>query len=755
MGNLYWVGTRQSDIFDTGCVFKGSVTIFGDNKGGNISYCSNGKRINHNIEDKECDSFFINTLETILESDTEARFMFYDPILAYKYGEKIKNHTICLNSYDLLNSFSNKYKARYILSNVINTVPYALLKGSKCDCSTLCQLFTNYNEFVIQKPYSSGGDATYHLRSTSMPEVTADELYLVSPFFKDALSVNIHLVISDSGVLLFPASVQIINETKNRLLYSGADFICYNMICEEIKEKVNNESIKIGNILMRAGYRGVIGIDYIIKDNTPYFLELNTRFQASSHLINKSLYPLLGTFLQELNIKAFRGNLTTDLHAFDVNYSMFIYTTSNIQKSRLKRIMLSNEIHEAQTDGYDISAPTIAGENIYLSRIVFAKNICSINNGTSILHPNIVCDNLATFLSPKNPYFKENTKISLLNHGIIFTNTALDFCRKRGDIKEAVFDAIDAVIFNKVYVNIPYKCKFTSFTPFSIDVRNNQLILLYNDNVISNIDIFYTPNSLKNKFTKSGVPFESIINLATDRIRVNPAPVCIYKQKGVACKFCNLPKYNHSYTLEDCKEVISYCLDNIKFRHFLIGGGTIGTGPKSWDLIIEIASFIRSQSDKDIYLMSIPPYDLKVLDQLKTAGITEVAFNLEMFNRDLANKYMPGKGAISIDNYIEALKYAVSLWGRSGRVRSLLIYGFDTDQAFADGIEKLCVLGIEPIISVFRPLNGTEFEKLNPPPTENLLSIYKKCSDITKKYGLILGPDCPMCQNNTLSFTEV
>ena len=755
MVNLYWVGTRQSDIFDTGCFFKGSVTIFGDNKGGNISYCSNGKRINHNIEDKECDSFFINTLETILESDTEARFMFYDPILAYKYGEKIKNHTICLNSYDLLNSFSNKYKARYILSNVINTVPYALLKGSKCDCSTLCQFFTDYNEFVIQKPYSSGGDATYHLKSTSMPEVTADELYLVSPFFKDALSVNIHLVISDSGVLLLPASVQIINETKNRLLYSGADFICYNMICEEIKEKVNNESIKIGNILMRAGYRGVIGIDYIIKDNTPYFLELNTRFQASSHLINKSLYPLLGTFLQELNIKAFRGELTTDLHAFDVNYSMFIYTTSNIQKSRLKRIMLSSEIYEVQTDGYDISAPTIAGENIYLSRIVFAKNICSINNGISILHPNIVCDNLATFLSPKNPYFKENTKISLLNHGVIFTNTALDFCRKRGDIKEAVFDAIDAVIFNKVYVNIPYKCKFSSFTPFSIDVQNDQLILLYNDSVISNIDIFYTPNSLKNKFTKSGVPFESIINLATDRIRANPAPVCIYKQKGVACKFCNLPKYNHSYTLEDCKEVINYCLDNVKFRHFLIGGGTIGTDPKSWDLIIEIASFIRSQSDKDIYLMSIPPYDLKVLNQLKTAGITEVAFNLEMFNRDMAKKYMPGKGAISIDNYMKALKYAVSLWGRSGRVRSLLIYGFDTDQAFSDGIEKLCLLGIEPIISVFRPLNGTEFEKLNPPPTENLLSIYKKCSDITKKYGLILGPDCPMCQNNTLSFTEV
>ena len=755
MHNLYWVGTRQSDIEDTGCFFKGSVTIFGDNAGGNISYCTKEKRINHNKEDRECDLFIINALETILKRDPEAKFMFYNPILAYQYGDKIKNHTICLNSYDLLNLFSNKYKARYILSKVINTVPYVMLKGSKCDSSTLRQFFTDYDEFVIQAPYSSGGDGTYHLKSAPISEVNSEELYLASPFFKDAPSVNIHLIISENNVLLLPASIQIIHETGNRLLYSGADFICYNMICEEIKEKVKSESIKIGNLLMRAGYRGVIGIDYIIKDKTPYFLEINTRFQASSPLINKSLYPFLGTSLQELNIKAFRGELTTDLHAFDVNYSMFIYTTSNIQKNRLKRVMLSNEIHEVQTDGYDISAQTIEGENVYLSRVVFNKNIYSFSNGIGILHPNIECESLTPHLSSKNPHFKENTKIALLNHGIIFTDAALDFCRESGDIKEAVFDAIDAIIFDKVYVNIPYKCKYTSFTPFSIDLQKNQLVLLYNDLVISNIDIFYTPNSLKNKFTKSGIPFESIINLATDRIRVNPAPVCIYKQKGLACKFCNLPKYNYSYTLEDCKEVISYCLDNVSFRHFLIGGGTIGTDSKSWDIIIDIARFIRSQSDKDIYLMSIPPYDTKVLDQLKSAGITEVAFNLEMFNRDMAKKYMPGKGAISISRYMEALQYAVSLWGRSGKVRSLLIYGLDTDQAFVEGIEKLCILGIEPIISVFRPLSGTEFETLNPPPTVNLLSIYKRCSNIAKKYGLILGPDCPMCQNNTLSFTEV
>ena len=49
MGNLYWVGPRQSDIDDTGALFRGSITIFGDNKKkNNTSYCDNLKRINHN-----------------------------------------------------------------------------------------------------------------------------------------------------------------------------------------------------------------------------------------------------------------------------------------------------------------------------------------------------------------------------------------------------------------------------------------------------------------------------------------------------------------------------------------------------------------------------------------------------------------------------------------------------------------------------------------------------------------------------------
>lgn len=153
--------------------------------------------------------------------------------------------------------------------------------------------------------------------------------------------------------------------------------------------------------------------------------------------------------------------------------------------------------------------------------------------------------------------------------------------------------------------------------------------------------------------------------------------------------------------------------------------------------------------------MSIPPEDNSILNHLKKCGITEVAFNLEIFDRTMAKEYMPGKGNIDVGRYMSALSHAVSLWGNTGCVRSLLIYGFDSDEVFLNGIENLCATGVEPIISVFRPLEGTDFSELNPPPTLKIVSIFEKCRCITSKYSLILGPDCAKCQNNTLSFSRI
>lgn len=36
--NIYWIGTRESEIYNTGDLFEGSITVFGSNEHSNYSF---------------------------------------------------------------------------------------------------------------------------------------------------------------------------------------------------------------------------------------------------------------------------------------------------------------------------------------------------------------------------------------------------------------------------------------------------------------------------------------------------------------------------------------------------------------------------------------------------------------------------------------------------------------------------------------------------------------------------------------------
>lgn len=482
-------------------------------------------------------------------------------------------------------------------------------------------------------------------------------------------------------------------------------------------------------------------------------MELNSRFQASTALINKALTSNGQKSIQELHICAFKKNKSINLDNFTVKYSNFVYTTSNISHFRIDKVLTSTEVYQLQLDGYCHNNILPDEKNVYLFRCIFSRNICTVVHNKVSLHPNIYTENLSNYLKNDLDNFQAYTKFALLNHGVTLTTEAVHYVKKLGVIKEAVFDAIDITIFKKLKVNVPVSCKFNSISPFTITVNDNILVLVYEGKIFSEVQIDLVHNCLINQKTSSGIPYDSIINIATDRIRINPAPICIFKKEATFCHFCNLPEQNDHYNIGDILEVIDYCLENVNFRHFLIGGGTYSLDG-GWDIIIRISRYIRSICSKDIYLMSIPPADVTILDCLKESGITEIAFNIEIFNPALRKLLMPGKGNIPLTRYFTALEHAVKLWGDSGKVRSLLIYGFDTNDSFLSGINKLCAFGVEPIISIFRPLDGTILENENPPATSDVFSTYEKCKCITENYSLVLGPDCIDCQNNTLSFPE-
>ena len=111
----------------------------------------------------------------------------------------------------------------------------------------------------------------------------------------------------------------------------------------------------------------------------------------------------------------------------------------------------------------------------------------------------------------------------------------------------------------------------------------------------------------------------------------------------------------------------------------MLGGGS--SNPDSnFEEIIRLAEYLKRKTEKPLYLMSLPPKDLDIIPKLYEAGISEIAFNIEIFQETWALRYMPGKGKIPRSYYYEALEKAVSLWGHQGNVRSMVILGLEPER---------------------------------------------------------------------------
>jgi hypothetical protein len=508
--------------------------------------------------------------------------------------------------------------------------------------------------------------------------------------------------------------------------------------------------MKIGKILQALGYRGVAGIDYLLLPNEQIlFLEINTRFQASTIALNQSLYDAGLPSIHEYHIEAFFHEQPSITKEIKVKYSIISYLNSKKNKSSLIKkdnyqrdmgiIYLSDGFIE--TDSFD--------NNIFLYRLLIPSNVSSIFNDKIIHHPNIFSEDIdiSANLDLDNLM---RLKFGLLVHGVHF----LDNCIEK-ELKKAVASAFDLIIEDKLYVNSYTNTKFSNFSPFSLEqISGNIFALSYNKVFINQIKIDYLDKFAHYK-TKNGVTFYSIAQFFTDRLRIHPFASCYYGKIQKACKFCDLGNclsFREDFSLEDVFEVIRfYEKSSLPIRHFLIGGGT-SLKYGSWQRIIQIVKYIRSISDKNIYLMSIPPSSNKTLDELYTAGVTEVGFNIELFNRQYAEEIMPSKGKISLDTYYDAFTYATKLWGKYGAVRSLLLVGIEPIEETLKGVEELCKRGVMPILTLFRPLPNTPMENITPFNYEQIYFLWEKATTICEKYGLELGPKCVPCQNNTISF---
>ena len=749
---LMWIGKYQSDISYTNNYFNGSITYYGDGKKNNFCCSSNGSR----DYDKKTFIFFI--IENIKKKLNKYNFIFYNPSYAYEvinlYPE-CKENILNINSKELINWLSNKTLVRLWVKNLVNVPPFCAVPGSECTYSNLRILFPQQDKFVVQSNFSSGGQGSFIIDSdykTNSDVLNLQDLYLVSPLLKNSFSINLHMLIGKYEQILFPVSIQVIEPDKLPFIFRGSDFIEAKKIPAYIVDKLHSCARKIGKKLSDMNFRGICGLDFLVQDNKLYFIEINPRFQGSSFLINRTLFEQKLPCLYELNEKAFHDeSFCTEKNTLEnltVSYSYYkIKCHDTLPGQFVEDFFSCPDIEAYFMDGLDLKDNQMRG---YLFRFISKRNIVSINPDNKInIYQNLLLNNYI-----KLPIMSEmdwtNLKISLLIQGIKINASVFNKLRKNGGIQEGTFDAIDIRFPNNLIVNCPMKIPFINFSPFSLRYMDGNFALFFLE---QKIDIVYIDRKdyIPSMQTHSGLLFSKMVQRNNNRIRIRHNSVCVFKQEGIGCYFCHAKNEEfYPFDLEDIEESFLYYSKNIKFNQIMIGGASNDRVYES-KLIKDIIKTIRKYTDKWIYIMSIPPADFNEIVEYKKLGANEIAFNIEIFDRTIAQKLMPGKGAISREEYLKALEKAVDVFGADGQVRSMFIVGLETLESFQEGIEKICRIGVSPMISPFRPMKNTKLENFVPPNFEDCKRYMETALLITQKYNINLGPIDISSQNNTFN----
>lgn len=768
MANLYWVGSRESDIAATGDLFDGCVVLYGDGDNA-VSLSRNGVRVDNNGASAARDEFVLNAVKEIVARDSSARFCFYDPSWVYDipgladYADRI----ICKNSAQLYEFVNNKIAFAANLPAKINRLYRNVIDAADISYTQCRKMFGicagESARFIVQKPVSNGGMGTYLLDGKNAARVCkrlgGDGQYLLSEYAENNVPVNIHVIVTDFAPVVLPGSIQILRSESDRLIYRGADYAAYKTVPSELRQKAEAIAVEVAEYVKGLGYRGVCGVDIIIFGDEAYFVEFNGRFQGSTAVLDKALKEQGLPCVAELNIAAFGGEDIPNAEALynaSVDYSAYTYLKSKTElfgNYILQNAEAEPYIVRIDRDGYECAQGKDLNELIYMFRILLRGNIVALNeDGGTFAHENIV--------EPSYNLYKKAVKkdllavkITLMTLGVKISPKAEKYLLDNGGIRPGNNNAVDMNVLGMV-VNAPRDIKFIATSPYVIDINErNKLELYYYNKFMVEVGL-YPLDPLGVKTTSRGVPYGTVAYLSTDRLRVHMTNECIFKRQNVGCKFCNIVPCKDPISLDDVREVVNdYVANSPAVKHFLVGGQSMeqAAGLRT---ISEIARIIRNATkDKHIYVMALP-YDEKTVKELVDAGVNELACNIEIFDPELALKYMPGKGRIKREVYYRVLSYARTLLQEPGAVRAMLIVGLEPHKSFIAGIKKLAKLGIQPIISIFRPLPDTPLENLIAPPLEYVYKLYYQVEGICNKYGLHLGPYCVYCQNNTLSLPD-
>lgn len=304
-----------------------------------------------------------------------------------------------------------------------------------------------------------------------------------------------------------------------------------------------------------------------------------------------------------------------------------------------------------------------------------------------------------------------------------------------------------------VWVNVPverYNANFVPGTTMTVDLDPDGFVV-HGRGLESRAE-FWPPARFHFDKGPNGRPYWNYVVTHGDRSRLSPTIGC-----AMVCDFCNIP-FDDTYAgvkdLEPMLAALRVALGDRRQpgHHLLISGGT--PGPKHVaGLQAVYEAVITEFATVPVDIMMVPLPGLFDLPRLDALGVNELSVNLEVYDEAVAAEVMRHKHRQGRQYYLDFLEDAAEQLG-PGRVRSMLMVGIEPARSTLDGVRAVLERGCVPVLSPFKPDPATPLAGSRPPSAAETLEVYLRAVDIAEELGGSLGPTCPPCTHNTLSFAR-
>lgn len=312
-----FIGPKQKTISNS-LFFDASITLVGNGTNNNIAFSPKAPFEFWNPDNILLEVDIYN--KQIKKLNYSAEIMAFNPKLVSKCTFPNNLKQICKNNFSLLEILDNKIKTRELMKHVVPMLDYYTIKGKNFEYKKLSSISSN---LVVQSPSGSGGSKTFFCNSENYKliesKLTLEEDYSISIYQSNNISYSILCIIGCSQIELMPPCQQLFN-VSNIIEWDDSN---YNIdMPKHAKIKIIEYSLKICQKLKLMGYVGVLGIDYIYVDKELYFIEINPRFQGTTHMVDAFLKESSLPSIFDYNYRAFKNQEMPS--AKNMNKSIFI-----------------------------------------------------------------------------------------------------------------------------------------------------------------------------------------------------------------------------------------------------------------------------------------------------------------------------------------------------------------------------------------------------------------------------------------------